>query len=59
MVEYKNTVIIKSHKHLVILVEDMKKSLEAITKWLKKSGLKVNDDKTELCLFIEPTKDMS
>jgi hypothetical protein len=29
----------------------MQKSLEAITKWLKKSGLKVNENKTELCLF--------
>ena len=27
------------------------KILEAITKWLKDSGLKVNDIKTELCLF--------
>jgi hypothetical protein len=29
----------------------MEKSLEAITKWLKKSGLKVNNEKTDLCLF--------
>ena len=29
----------------------MQKSLEAITKWLKKSGLKVNESKTEMCLF--------
>ena len=29
----------------------MEKSLEAITKWLKKSGLKVNESKTEACLF--------
>ena len=29
----------------------MEKSLEAITKWLKKSGLKVNESKTEVCLF--------
>ena len=38
-------------KTLQILTEDMKKSLEAITKWLNKSGLKVNDEKTELCFF--------
>ena len=25
--------------------------MEAITKWIKKSGLKVNESKTELCLF--------
>ena len=29
----------------------MRKSLEAITKWLKQSGQKVNETKTELCLF--------
>ena len=33
------------------LVNDIKKVLEAITKWLKKSGLKVNESKTEICLF--------
>ena len=30
--------IIKSNKNLETLVEDMEKSLEAIIKWLKKSG---------------------
>ena len=34
-----------------MLIVDMEKSLEAITKWLTKSGLKVNDEKTELCLL--------
>ena len=29
----------------------MRESLEAITKWLKDSGLKVNESKTEMCLF--------
>ena len=29
----------------------MDESLEAITKWLKKSGLKVNNDKTDFYLF--------
>ena len=29
----------------------MEKSPESITKWIKKSGLKVNEEKTELCLF--------
>ena len=35
------------------LVKDMEKSLTAVTKWLKESGLKVNDSKTELCLFFK------
>ena len=29
----------------------MQSKLEKITKWLKDSGLKVNESKTELCLF--------
>ena len=43
--------IIRSSKILTELIEDMRKSLEAITKWLKQSGLKVNETKTELCAF--------
>ena len=43
--------IIRWGKVLSELIVNMEKSLEAITKWLKKSGLKVNDNKTELCLF--------
>jgi hypothetical protein len=33
------------------LIEDMEKSLEVIMKWLKKSGLKVNREKSDTCLF--------
>jgi hypothetical protein len=33
------------------LILEMEKSVEPITKWLRKSGLKVNDGKTELCLL--------
>ena len=29
----------------------MQRSLEAITKWLRESGLMVNEAKTEMCLF--------
>ena len=43
--------IIKCQKVLEQLIINMKKSLEAITKGLKKSGLKVNDGKTEIGLF--------
>ncbi len=31
----------------------MEKSLESLKKWLKKSGLKVNNNKTKLFLFYE------
>ena len=43
--------VIRWNKSLALLIVDMEKSLEAITKWLRKSGLKVIDEKTELCLF--------
>ena len=43
--------VIRCNKYISKLIPDMEKSLEAITKWLKKSGLKVNDSKTEMCLF--------
>ena len=33
------------------LIRDMEMKLEMITKWLKDSGLKVNETKTEICLF--------
>ena len=33
------------------LIPNMERKLEMITKWLKDSGLKVNETKTEICLF--------
>ena len=48
--------IIKSSKTIVKLIDDMEKSLESITKWLKKSGLKVNEDKQKFACFIVTTK---
>ncbi len=41
------------NKNKIELVRDMEKTLEAITKWLRKSGLKVNQEKTDLCLFYK------
>ena len=46
-----DNLIIRWNTNLQELIIDMKKSLEAITKWLKDSGLKVNENKTEMCLF--------
>jgi hypothetical protein len=43
--------IIRWNSCIESLIIDMKKSLEAITKWLQDSGLKVNETKTEMCLF--------
>ena len=33
------------------LVKTMEDSIEAIRTWIKKSGLKINENKTEICLF--------
>jgi hypothetical protein len=41
----------KSNSDLDQLKEDIEKSLEAISKWLRQSGLKVNEAKIEVCLF--------
>ena len=43
--------IIKFKEFLPELIDDMKQTLEMVIKWLRDSGLKVNDVKTELCLF--------
>ena len=43
----------KLNVSLAKLIIDIEKSLEAITKWLKKSGLIVNQGKTEACLFYK------
>ena len=43
--------IILWNRQLSALITDMKKTIESITKWLRQSGLKVNELKTELCLF--------
>ena len=43
--------IIRHGKHIPDLINQMKITLEIIIKWLKQSGLKVNDSKTEICLF--------
>ena len=45
--------VTKWNKSISELIKDMEKSLEAITKWLRQSGLKVNQEKTDLCLFYK------
>ena len=39
------------NRSFALLVENLEKKLEMITKWLKGSGLVVNESKTEVCLF--------
>ena len=43
--------VIRWNKNLTELIVDMQATIELITKWLRQSGLKVNDSKTEICLF--------
>ena len=39
------------NKEIGALIVDLKRKLEMITKWLRDSGLVVNQSKTEICLF--------
>ena len=39
--------------NLAVLIVNMERRLEMITKWLRDSGLIVNDEKTEVCLFYK------
>ena len=43
--------VIRWNKCMTALIKDLEKDLEIMTKWLRDSGLKVNEEKTELCLF--------
>ena len=43
--------VMVSNENLVRLIQDMEMKLEVMMKWLKDSGLTVNDTKTEVCLF--------
>ena len=39
------------NRQICDVIRDLEQELEMITKWLKDSGLKVNEAKTEMCLF--------
>ena len=41
----------KLNSNLTNLITDFEIKLAQISKWLKDSGLKINENKTELCLF--------
>ena len=42
---------IRWNKSVNNLITDMQTDLEAMIKWLRQSGLKVNETKTEMCMF--------
>ena len=41
-----------SNSNLNLLIKEFEEKLMLICKWLKNSGLKINESKTELCLFF-------
>ena len=43
--------VLDSNVNLAALINSMETKLEIMTKWLRDSGLVVNDEKTEICLF--------
>jgi hypothetical protein len=43
--------VLQFNTQINALIRDMEMRLEMIVKWLKDSGLRVNESKTELCLF--------
>ena len=43
--------VIQWNRSIGVLIKNMEAELETITGWLKDSGLKVNESKTEVCLF--------
>lgn len=43
--------IIRWNSCMEALIIDMQKDLESMTKWLRDSGMKVNEAKTEICVF--------
>ena len=48
-----DTYIPRWDSSLESLIRNIEKDIEAITKWMKDSGLKVNQSKTEACLFYK------
>ena len=48
--------VIVWNKHVEVLKKEMERKLGLIIEWLRKSGLKVNETKTELCLFHRKDK---
>ena len=43
--------VIRWNSCMEALIIDMQKDLESMTKWLRDSGMKVNEAKTEICVF--------
>jgi hypothetical protein len=48
--------VIKEDSNLEITLNKLKESVTIVARWLKSSGLKVNDSKTEVCVFHRKEK---
>jgi hypothetical protein len=46
-----DTFILRTSSNLGLVIESMEESLSVIIKWMKQSGLKINESKTEVCVF--------
>jgi hypothetical protein len=46
-----NNYVIGHHKEKNLTLREIGEKLVRIVRWLKDSGLKVNEKKTELCIF--------
>jgi hypothetical protein len=46
-----NNYVVGYHKEKDLALRELVEKLVRIVKWLKDSGLKVNEKKTELCIF--------
>ena len=45
--------VVRFNKNKQRLIIEMENSLKVLAKWLKGSGMKINESKTELCLFYK------
>ena len=45
-----------ANKNMSLALEETKTKIYRISKWLTNSGLKINDDKTEICIFHRKEK---
>ena len=48
-----DTFILRIGSDMGLVIRSMEKSLAVIIKWMKQSGLKINESKTELCVFYK------
>ena len=48
-----NNYVLKWNKDLAVCIAEMENTLKTMTDWLKGSGMKVKESKTECCIFYK------